>query len=193
MALNEIRIVVVNGGGAGGSTAKAKTPEQIEREANKMKNKKLAATIKAFSDPVDAATDKITGKMSPSAAFATNMAMQVGTQFVKQAIDFYVSDIGRRNGDSNYQAIVNHKMEIVNDVMNVGQAMAGGAVAGATVGGVPGALIGMVLGGISAGMSIGFRQAERERAYAHEMFKSNNNQAYNISRAGINVLSGRLR
>jgi len=189
MAINEIRIVVVNGG----AEKKAKTPEQLAKDEAKMKNKKLAGSIKSFTDPVDAAKDKITGKMSPSAAMATTMAIQVAVQFSKQAFNYYVSDIGRKSGDSNYQAIVNRRMEIVNDVMGVGGAMATGAVAGAMVGGVPGALIGAALGGVSSAINLGFRQAERERSYAHLMFKENNNQAYNLARASYTALTGRLR
>lgn len=114
--------------------------------------------------------------------------MQTG----REAINYFVSDIGRSTGDSNYQAIVNRKIEKVTDGLSVGQGMLSGAAAGASIGPV-GAVIGAAVGAISAGVSLGFKYSERERAYQHEMFKENNSQAYQLARANYSALTGRVR
>lgn len=191
MALNQIKIIVVNGGGSGNSFGNDKV--ETPREKQKKKNQKLSSAIKKFSHPVDAAVDKIAGKMSPSAALATTMAANLGISFLKQSFNYLVSNIGRSTGDSNYQAQIGRQLEIVNDTVNVGGSMLSGAAAGATIGGLPGAVVGALLSGASAGMSIGFRQSERERSYQYEMFKQGNNQAYNLARANYSATNGRLR
>ena len=194
MALNELRIIVVNGGGSGGNGSasgikKEKTVAQFQKE----KNQKLSKAIKSFSNPVDAAVDKITGKMSPSAALVTTMAVNLGVSFLKQSFNYHISNIGRSAGDSNYQAIVGRQLEIVSDNINTISSVLSGAAAGAAIGGFAGAAVGAVTGGISAGISIGFRQAERQRAYDYELFKQNNTQSYNLSRANYSLYNGRVR
>lgn len=192
MALNEIRIVVVNGGGSG-SGKREKTSEQLAAETEKAENKKLAASIKAITNPVDATTDKITGKMNPTAAMGVAMGVGVGVSLVKQFINFQLSDIGRKNGDSNHQAIITKQMEIYTDALNVGTSMLGGAATGAMVGGPIGAVIGGTIGVVASAINIGFRQAERERAFAHEIFREQNTRAYNIARANNFLTNGRDR
>ena len=192
MALNELRIIVVNGGGSGGNgngVKKEKTPEELQKE----KNQKLSKAIKKFSHPVDAASDKITGKMSPSAALATTMAVNLGVSFLKQSLNYLTSNIGRSTGDSNYQAQIGRQLELVNDTVSVGGSMLSGLAAGAAIGGLPGAAVGAILSGVSSGINIGFRQMERERTYQYEMFKQGNNQAYNLARANYSATNGRLR
>lgn len=195
MALNQIRIIVINGGGSGGSGGGTNIADKNKspREIQKAKNKKLANCIKAINHPVDAAVDKITGKMSPSAALVTTKAVDLSVAFLKQSFNYHISNVGRSNGDSNYQAQISRKLEIVSDVTNTAGAVLSGAAAGAAVGNVPGAIIGAVAGGISAGMSIGFRESERTRAYQHEMFKQNQSQAYKLSRANYSIWTGRVR
>ena len=130
--------------------------------------------------------------MNATSYFALQLGTQIATNTVRQTINYYVSDIGRSNGDSNYQALVNRKIEQVSDVMSVG----GGILSGAKIGsmfGPWGAGIGAVAGAITSGISIGFRQMERERAYQHEMFKQNTSQAYNLARANYSVWTGRVR
>lgn len=197
MALNKIEIIVTDGGGrstvrsqtSGGKT----TAEKQAEKAEKLKNKKLAAKFKVMQNPLQAAQDKITGKLSTAGAFATNMAISLGKQFVSQTLNYYVSNIGRENGDSNYQNIVNSRIEVVNDVTNALGNVLGGAATGAAIGGVPGAVVGAAVGALSSAMSIGFRQAERERSYQYQLFQDRNNQASTLSRANYSVWTGRAR
>jgi len=124
--------------------------------------------------------------------FAINAGIGLAKQVGRQWLNFHVSDIGRRHGDSNYQAMVNRRMEVVSDVLNVGSGIASGAAAGAIFG-PKGAVIGAVVGGISAGIGIGFRQADRHRQFRHEMFIENNSQATMLARANFSVHTGRVR
>jgi hypothetical protein len=176
-------------------TKSNKKPNALARASDEQKasNKVLSKKIQAFSDPVSAGTDKIAGKLSPAAAYATTAGVNLAVGIVKQSINYYVSNIGRANGDSNYQAQVNRQMEIVNDFLNTGSSVLGGASAGAMVGGPAGALVGAAIGGISSAVSIGFRQAEREREYQHTQFENANSQAYNLARANYSATTGRLR
>lgn len=193
MALNQIRIIVVNGGGSGGNSVngkKEKTAADIERE----QNKKAVSKIKAAMHPVNTVKEKIEGKlnMTPTQAVAYNMGVNVALQLAKQSFNYFISDIGRRTGDSNYQAQINRTFEIVGDGLNI----ATGALSGAAIGrmaGPGGAAVGAILGSISSAASIGFRQAERQRTYQHEMFKQSNNQAYNLARANYSAWTGRAR
>lgn len=195
MALNELRIIVVNGGGSGGNSngsgiKKEKTAAELEKEANK----KASGKIKAWMHPVNTVKEKIEGKitMTPTQVVAYNMAFNVGVQLAKQAFNYFVSDIGRRNGDSNYQAQINRTLEVAGD----GLGLITSALSGAAIGrmaGAGGAMVGAVAGVVSSVASIGFRQADRQRAYQHEIFKQNNNQAYNLSRANYSAWTGRAR
>lgn len=187
MALHNLKITVVDGGKSyggenwgGGLNVSKDAPKQTDSKMYKMLN---------YNQTIKSSIKKAT---SPTTFFAMqsgiNLAMQTGRQFV----NYYVSDIGRRNGDSNYQAIVNRRIEMVTDGLSVGQGAIGGAASGAMFG-LPGAVIGATLGALSSGVSLGFKYAERDRAYQHEMFKENNSQAYNLARAGNIALTGRVR
>lgn len=196
MALNKIEIVVVDGGksAVGNQTGSGNTPAiKQAKKSEKLKNKNLSAKFKALQDPLQAAQNKITGKMSASGAFVTNMAISLGKQFISQSLDYYVSNIGRQNGDSNYQNIVNHNISSINDITNTLGSVLGSAAAGAAVGGVAGAVVGAAVGAVSSAMSIGFRQAERERTYQHQLFQDRNNQANTMARANYSVWTGRSK
>ncbi|MCQ2383099.1 MAG: hypothetical protein MJ060_04740 [Clostridia bacterium] len=193
MAVDQIRIVVVNGGGSGGSgvgAQKEKTPAELERE----ENKKAASKIKAWMHPVNTVKEKVRGKinMTPTQAVAYNMGVNVALQLAKQGFNYFITDIGRRTGDSNYQAQINRTFELVGDGLNIGTGVLSGAAIG-RMAGPGGAMVGAILGGISSVASIGFRQEERKRAYQHEMFKQSNNQAYNLARANYSAWTGRAR
>ena len=125
-----------------------------------------------------------------------NYSMSVIKSAAKQTANYFISDIGRSYGDSNYQAMVNRSIEIVSDGVSILSSAASGAMMGASVGG-PFALItgtiGATIGAISASIGIGFKYAERERAYQHEMFQQNNSQAYQLARANYSVMTGRVR
>lgn len=195
MALNKIEIIVTDG--SGNCSIRDKNTGSVQKKqqekAEKLRNKKLAGKFKAMGHPLKAAQDKVTGNMSPAKAFATSMAIGVGKQLLSQSFNYYVSNIGRENGDSNFQTLVNRQFEIVNDSINVISSMASGAAAGAAVGHLPGAIIGATVGAVSSAISIGFRQAERERSYQYQIFKQDNNQAYNLARANYSATTGRLR
>lgn len=189
MALHNLKIIVVDGGKGGkyrnsGNKSSTNEPSQKEKNKNSPLYKMLNAkqTIK----------NKVQSGMTPSAVFAMDMGMSVAGQTVKQIANYYISDIGRKNGDSNYQASINRQIEIVTDTLGIAGSALSGAAAGSMFG-PAGAGIGLVVGAASSAISLGFKYAERERAYEHERFKLNNNQAYNLSRANFSALSGRVR
>lgn len=187
MALHNLKIIVVDGGKRAitrTNNSKSQTKEERENNKNSPLYKMLNAkkTIK----------NKVQSGMSPSAVFAMDMGMRVGGQLIKQTANYYITDIGRKNGDSNYQAIINRQIEVMTD----GLGFAGGIVSGAAAGsmfGPVGAGVGAIVGAVSSAVSLGFKYAERERDYQHEIFKQNNNQAYNLARTSFQGFTGRLR
>lgn len=136
--------------------------------------------------------NKGTSWLTPGGAMVFNMGVQLTKQFVTQTANYYISDIGRKNGDSNYQQLVNRNIEIASDVGSFLTSAASGAATGSMFG-PAGAVVGAVVGVASSAMSLGFRQAERQREYQHTMFKNNTSQAYNLARANYSAYTGRVR
>lgn len=122
----------------------------------------------------------------------TTHAIAIGMQVVNQTANYITSGIGAVGGDSNYQDIVQRKVEILQDVEQVGSGIVMGAVYGST-GGPIGSLIGATFGAVSGLVSKGIKYAGREREYKAKVFKENNAIEYNRARAGINLTTGRLR
>lgn len=191
MALHNLKIVVVDGGRASSYKSKnAGLKDGTGSSSSKTKYKdsplykvlNLKTTIK----------NKVQSGMSPSEVFAMDMGVRVASQMVKQAANYYLTDIGRKNGDSNYQAMINRQIETVTDPLSVMGGVLSGAATGSMFGPI-GAAVGAVAGAVSSSISLGFKYAQRDRDYQHQMFQENNNQAYNLSRAGFNALSGRVR
>lgn len=186
MALHNLRITVVDGGkltdentGTAGGSGQKK-PGGKNTALYKIFN--LNQTIKS----------KVKQATTPTQFFAIQSGINLATQTAKQFINYYVSNIGRRNGDSNYQAIVNRRIEQVTDVLSIGQGALSGAGAGAVFG-VPGVVIGAVVGAASSSVNLGFKYAERERDYQYQRFADDNSQAYNLARANYSVFTGRVR
>ncbi len=187
MAVRNLKIIVVDGGKSG--SYKSKNAEGNNEEENtNYKDTKLYKLLNLK----ETIKNKVTNGMSPTSVMALSMTAKVAVQTVKQVANFYHSDIGRKNGDDNFQAIVNRKIEVASDHLS----LLGGALSGAAVGsmfGGVGAIFGAVAGVASSAISIGFKYAERERAYQFEMFQQNNGIAYSQARANFNALSGRVR
>ena len=184
MALHNLRITVVDGGksgdvtgGTGGNGNKSGA-----KDTGLYKLLNLNDTIKS----------KAKQATTPTQFFAIQSGINLATQTAKQFINYYVSNIGRRNGDSHYQAIVNRRIEQVTDVLSIGQCALSGAAAGAMFG-APGVAIGALVGAASSGISLGFKYAERERDYQYQRFTDDNSQAYNLARANYSVFTGRVR
>lgn len=189
MALHNLKITVVDGGkvGAGVFSDKSSTESAGEKTPDG-KNSTLYKILN-YNKTIKG---KIKQAMSPTAFFAVEQGVGLATQIGKEVINYFVGDIGRASGDSNYQAVVSRKIEIATDFMSVGQGILNGAAAGSMAGPI-GAAIGAVIGAASSGVSLGFKYAERERTYQHEMFKENTSQAYQLSRANYTVATGRAR
>ena len=130
--------------------------------------------------------------LSPATAFAVSQGASLLIQTGKEFANYYVSDIGRANGDSNYQAIVNRKVEVATEVTSVVQSTFSGMAAGSIAGPI-GIAIGAVVGLASSAVSLGFKYAEKEREYQHELFEENTSQAYQLARANYSALTGRVR
>lgn len=187
MALHNLKIIIVDGGREGSYKSK----NAGGNSQNKKTNYKDTPLYKMLNAK-DTIKNKMQGGMTTAQAYSMNMGLRVAGQFVRQAANYYISDIGRRNGDSNYQAIINRQIEIGSDILSVGNSILAGATTGSMFGGI-GAGIGAVLGATSSAISLGFKYAERERAYQHEMFKNNTSQAYSLARSNFQGFTGRLR
>lgn len=186
MALHNIKIVVVDGGRAGSYKARS-----TGTGGEKKKDYKDSLLYKMLNLK-DTIKEKVQSGMTPAGVFAMNMGVRVGVQTIKTFANYYLSDIGRKNGDDSYQASINRQIESVTDPLSI----AGGTLSGAATGsmfGPIGAGIGAIAGLISSSVSLGFKYAERERAYQHTLFEENNNQAYKLSRANYSIYTGRLR
>lgn len=189
MALHNLKIVVVDGGRSGSYKSKNAGSESTSG-VNGKKNKDTP--LYKLLNAKQTIKNKVQSGMTPSAVFAMDMGLRVASQLVKQTANYYVSDIGRKNGDSNYQAIINRQIEVVSDSMSFASGALSGAAAGSMFGPV-GAGIGLVVGAASSAISLGFKYAEKDRNYQHEMFKDSNSQAYNLARTSFQGFTGRLR
>lgn len=185
MALHNLKITVVDGGRASGESWGSDLNKKAKETAKDSKLYKLLNYNQTIKQSIKKA-------VSPTTFFALQAGVGLATQTARQVISYYVSDIGRRNGDSNYQAIINRRIEQITDPLSIGQGALSGAAAGAMFGGV-GIAVGAAVGAISSGINLHFKYAERERAYAHEMFQQRNSQAYNLARSNYSVLNGRVR
>lgn len=188
MALHNLKIIVYDGG-KGDSGALGGSDDSAENGEKKGKEKSLLQKVLNYNSTI---RNKVKQSTSPTTFFAIQSGVQLATQTGREFINYYVSDIGRANGDSNYQAIVNRKIEKATDVLSIGQGALSGAAAG-VMAGPAGAAVGAVVGAISSGINLGFKYAEREREYQHTMFKENTSQAYQLARANYSAYTGRVR
>lgn len=184
MALHNLTITVVDGG-----VSSEKWGSSSLKESKKTTEKSKLSKMFHYNQTIK---NKIRSNVSPTTFYAMQRGVGLAVQTGKQAINYYVSDIGRRNGDSNYQAIVNRRIEQVTDITSVASGAYNGAAAG-SLGGIVGVAIGAALGAASAGINLGFKYAEKERSYQHEMFKEKNSQAYGLARANYSAMTGRVR
>lgn len=186
MALHNLKITVIDGGKGG--EGQGWGSDLNKKAKNTAKDSKLYKLLN-YNQTIKQSIKKA---VSPTTFFALQAGVGLAAQTARQVISYYVSDIGRRNGDSNYQAIINRRIEQITDPLSIGTGALSGAAAGSMFGPI-GAAIGATAGVISAGINLHFKYAERERAYAHEMFQQRNNQAYNLARSNYSVLNGRVR
>lgn len=122
----------------------------------------------------------------------TTHFLAVAKQVADLHIEYEVSGIGQRNGDQALQEQVSRKVEIIKDVTGISSSIAMGALYGSW-GGPAGTFLGAALGAISTGASTAVKYKGRERDYNYKVFKENNAIEYQRSRAGINLINGRLR
>jgi len=188
MALHNLKIIIVDGGRAGSYKSKNAGGENNDGEKKDYKNTPLYKMMHAK----EIIKNKVQSGMTPATVFAMDMGIRVASQLIKQTANYYISDIGRKNGDSNYQALINRQLEVVSEPLSVIGSALSGAAAGSMFGPI-GAGIGAVIGTVSSSISLGFKYAERQRDYQHEMFKQNTSQVYNLSRANYSALTGRVR
>lgn len=184
MAIHNIKVIVVDGGKRSyGSTRICNKDEK-----NNYKDSPLYKVLNARQT----IKNKVQSGMSPAAVFAMNMGLRVTGQIVRQSANYFISDIGRKNGDSSLQGHIDREIEIVTDATGVIGSTLSGAATGSMFGPV-GATIGAVTGLASSAISLAFRQVERERAFNYKEFKENNSIEYQRARASINLTTGRLR
>ena len=176
MALHNLKIWVINGGTQSGKGSQSGTPA-----TEKMENINVGAE--------NAVQEKVVGITH----FATHAVANIAVGTAKKTFNYFKSDIGRKNGDSNYQDQIDRQFEIVGDVGSVLLSTGSSALVGGKI--VPGIghVIGALIGATSSLVNIGFKYAERERAYQHEMFQESTSQAHNIARANFQQTTGRVR
>ena len=143
---------------------------------------------------IDSKGKKSASKRRRKRIIVTNVTHSLATirQITGLSIQYYISGIGVRNGDQAMQDQVNRTVEKVTDVTNLASNVARGAVFGAW-GGFIGVAVGMTTAAAASGASLAVKYAGREREYDYKVFKENNAIEYNRTRAGINILNGRLR
>lgn len=188
MAIDTLKIVVYDGGKSNNRAA-GDAGDSAADDDEKDAKKSLLYKMLNYNQTI---RSKVKQAVSPTAFLAIQQGVGLAAQTARQFINYYVSDIGRASGDSNYQAIVNRRIEVVTDVASVLGGALGGAAAGSVAGPV-GAAVGAVIGAVSSGVNLGFKYAERERTYQHEMFKENTSQVYQLARANYSALTGRVR
>ena len=188
MALHKLKVVVY-GGGKADSSSLGSNEVGDDSKGGKKKEKSRLYKVLNYNQTIK---EKIQKATAPTTFYALQQGVSLAVQTGRQFINYYVSDIGRSSGDSNYQAIVNRRIEQITDGLSVAQGALGGAAAGAMFGPV-GAAVGAVAGIASSSINLGFKYAERQRTYQHEMFKENNSQAYQLARANYSALTGRVR
>lgn len=122
-------------------------------------------------------------------------SLATGLQVIGQSANYIVGGVGISGGDSNYQDVIERKIEIARDVVNPVKSATMGAFYGFVgSGGNPiGAILGATLNVIPNLTSTTYKYAQRERQYKVDMFKQNNIIEYNRARAGVNLVTGRLR
>lgn len=179
MALHNLKITVINGG-------RAKTGDSFIQKGSKT----------PANDKLNNVNNDVEGEMQNrvvgGAKFTATTVAKIAAKTARQGINYYISDIGRKRGDSNYQDHVNRQLEIVGDIGDVLCGMSSGAVAGSSFG-LVGTAIGAVAGAISSAIDLGFKYAERDRAYQHQMFQENTSQAHAVARANFQLTTGRMR
>lgn len=192
MALHELKITVIDGGKAESSAVGLVNTDDSapDDSGSSGKNGSLMYGVLNFNKVL---RDKVKQATSPTTYYALQQGVALAKQAGREIVNYYVSDIGRANGDSNYQAIVNRQIEQVTDAMSIGEGILGGMGAGAATGNPIGVVVGALVGAASSGINLGFKYAERERAYQHEMFQENTSQAYQLARANYSAHTGRVR
>lgn len=131
-------------------------------------------------------------KFSPATAFAVSQGLSLLVQTGKEFANYYISDIGRANGDSNYQAVINRKVEVATEVTGLIQSTWMGAASGSMAGPI-GIAVGAVVGLASSAIGLSLKYGEKNKEYQHELFKENTLQSYQLARANYSALTGRVR
>lgn len=173
MALHTLKIVVVDGGRA----------ENL-RGYSSGESGVYGQSMSPIRSVVDRRTmqEKVASCFSPTATYGMVQVGRLAVQTAKSAFNYYVSDIGRSTGDSNYQAIVNRKMEVIGQTASLINGAISGAMAGGMTGNPIGVAVGAVVGLASSAINIGFQEAQAQRAYNHTMAEEKAARDYTIGR-----------
>lgn len=182
MALHDLRITVVDGGKAKYYSGNGNNPFDFSESENITNGYNQSQDIGAGLEE----------KTLNIETFATVEMWNIAKNIAQGAFKYVVSDIGRQNGDSNYQALINRQLEITQDVSSVLMGVLSGAKIGASAG-PAGAVVGAVIGTVGSSVNLVFKYAERGRDYKHTLFKESTSQAYLLARANYSATTGRLR
>lgn len=180
MANNTIRIIVVDGG---------KDYNYSKKSSEEKKEKQEEKEDDGFH-PIQDIKNKFK-KASPLGFYAAQLAVASAKQVVSSAKSYYHSGIGLSSGDSNYQAIVNNAVQIVEDSASAIKGMIGGFSIGMTVGGPVGAAIGMSVSLISSAIDYMYKERAVKREFDFQMWKDGVSQSYGLARANYSIYTGR--
>ena len=155
--------------------------------------KRVDESPKEAQEEQQETTTKTKRKMSHRVKMITiTHAVATGISLANSATNYYIGDIAGTTGDKNYAELVQRKVEMGKDVLDVAVATTMSAYYGSRGGfwvGVATAAMGFT----TAVTSKANKYLNRDREYHIETFKMDNEIEYNRSRANINLTTGRLR
>lgn len=182
-SFSKIEVIVRKEGGAELSSAPGVSEKQsTEPPASSSKNGLLAKMT---------GTTNTARQMRILRTNGTHIAA-VARQISLLAVNDWLAERGKVNGDEAYQELVSRRIEVFKDSTGVLAATTEGAVFG-VAGGPLGVIVGASLGFLSSAASLAAKYHGRSVQYTYKVFEQNNQIAYNQAISDINLTFGRLR
>lgn len=185
-SFSKIEVIVRKEGGGGEITSAAGTSEKSATEQPQSTEKESGGIRAKLTGTTNANRQKRIMWTN-----ATHLAA-VSRQVTLLALNNWLQERGKVNGDEAYQDIISRQFEVVKDSTGVLASTIEGAVFGAA-GGPIGVVLGASLGLVSSGASLIAKYHGREIQYTYKVFEENNQIAYKQAISDINLTFGRLR
>lgn len=123
----------------------------------------------------------------------TQNLMRSGLNVTRQYINASVGQLGNITGDSNYQASLQRKNDIINDYASSSFNVVSATISGAMIGGVVGGVAALITSGIGTTISLANKYESRNIENVLSAWKENQSVNYNKARAGVDLTDGRTR